>query len=166
MIAAVGAACHANSVPVTTPQLNAPALASRQAGPRERLAAAEALWAASKVEAYQFTIRVMCFCPPEITGPNIVLVSGGSGRLQTPRNAPVATFLEQYDTVEKLFAVARDALERQAFKLSLSFDAKHGFPTSIDINYRERMADDEVRIVVSDFKAAGTRARAPQYQEP
>jgi hypothetical protein len=160
-LVASGAACGANPAPVVAGSSSvareAPASANRQAEWREKLAAAETLWAAAKVEAYQYTIRVLCFCPQEITRPNIILVAGGIGRLQVPSGAAVSTFLEQYNTVDKLFAIARTAIDRRAFRLTLAFDPQFGVPTLIDVDYQEMTADDELRIVVSDFKVAGAR---------
>jgi hypothetical protein len=56
-----------------------------------------------------------------------------------------------------LFAIARTAIDRRAFRLTLAFDPQFGVPTLIDVDYQEMTADDELRIVVSDFKVAGAR---------
>ena len=117
-----------------------------------RLVKAEALWAAKKPAAYQFSLRVVCFCP-EVVNPQAFRVTGGVSVPVTPlSDVPRRRLYDHYDSVEKLFKVIRQNLATAPFKISAQFDPALGYPISFDVDGKATIADDELSLAVSDFK--------------
>jgi hypothetical protein len=64
-----------------------------------------------------------------------------------------AAVLARHLTVEGMFDLIRDALNRRAVGISVNYDADYGFPREIMIDYTAQRADDDIYISVSDFSA-------------
>jgi len=84
------------------------------------LAATEAKWAANKPAAYEFTLKLICFCSPLPPGkpgsePIIFHVENGIGALtEAWADRPQARQgLDKYSTVEKQFAFIRAELAKR-----------------------------------------------------
>ncbi len=123
--------------------------------PAERspeLDAARQRWEDAGLDAYQFTLQRICFCPmPDYTGPFEVTVRHGTLDTVLLEGAVVAD--ERGMTVDDLFALIEDAYEREAESVDVTFDPDLGYPTSISIDYSSLMADEEMGYRVSGLKA-------------
>ena len=117
------------------------------------LASARARWAASQPNAYEITVRALCFCGEN--RPVIVAVKAGvvesrryadTGLAIDPRSASL------FPSVDGLFAVVDDAIARHAAQLDVQYDDVRGFPVRIAIDYIKNAIDDEVTYQTSDFK--------------
>jgi hypothetical protein len=53
-------------------------------------------------------------------------------------------------TVDELFEVVQDAIDQEAYSLTVGYHAQLGYPTSIDIDYLLNAVDEEV-----SFRASG-----------
>ena len=121
------------------------------------LAAAEALWQSKKPASYEMTVNVMCFCRLAKTPPTFRVVD------DKPRTA--ADLLEttetyaRYNTVPKLFYEIRKFLEQKPVKLDVKYDPVYGVPLSIDLDMRSDMADDELKVTITDFKPVNVPLR-------
>jgi hypothetical protein len=114
-------------------------------GERERLEQNLALWRAQGYDSYRFEYRHRCFCPPAVTEPVNILVRGGAKVSVTYVTTGLAVpreHLDQYLTVEELFALARQALA-EAASVNVSYDPALGYPTLLEIDWRREIADDE-----------------------
>ena len=112
---------------------------------RERLEQNLARWRAQGYDSYRFEYRHRCFCPPEVTDPVMIVVRGGAKVSVTDVATGLAVppeRLDQYLTVEQLFALARQALA-EAASVSVSYDPALGYPTLLEIDWRREIADDE-----------------------
>ena len=70
-------------------------------------------------------------------------------------------FYGHYNTIEKLFEVMLRSLMEGQFNSTVKYDPELGYPISADLDPRQNVADDELRLRVSDFRVLGsTRARA------
>jgi len=98
---------------------------------------------------YDVSYQRQCFCLPEQLKAIRVEVRAGSiaNAVYADDNSPLAAGIE-YDliTVNGLFGLIVEAIERPADQLHVSYDKALGFPDSISIDYVKRMADDEVVI--------------------
>ncbi len=114
-----------------------------------------ARWQEVGVDSYRYVLRVGCFCPPEITDPVVVEVRDGVVASVTSQATGLAVEWPEsfvaYDTVEELFDVVGNALDRGADELSVAYHDEYGVPVSIEIDYSERVADDEMGLYVDDF---------------
>lgn len=120
------------------------------------LFAARRRWSTAEPPAYRFTLQLGCFCGSEATRPVVVAVRAGrvQSRTYLDTGAPVDARLEEaFPTIEGLFAVIDDALERDADHVAAEYSARRGYPTRISIDYESGTADDELTYTVRDLGA-------------
>ena len=118
----------------------------------EDLEAARERWEAAGLDAYAMTLRRVCFCPtPDYTGPFEVEVRGGE--LASVRLEGAAVDDERGMTVEALFDLVQDAYDRDAYRITVEYDERLGYPVSVDIDYDAQMADEEIGYAVSGLEA-------------
>jgi Family of unknown function (DUF6174) len=120
-----------------------------------RLRVNRELWNRQNISNYRYTLSNSCFCIPDARGPVIIEVRNG----QTVSITSVATgqpadpqFFQQYNTIPKLFNVIRDAIQRQADNLDVTYNHKLGYPTQINIDYETQIADEELFLTIENFQ--------------
>jgi len=118
----------------------------------------EQLWSSQKIANYYYRLQVICFCPPDITRPAIVSVNNGvpvsmvdaaTGETRSEQS------IGRYTTVEGLFAIIRDAIQRKAEELTVEYDPKLGYPRSVRIDYLRTAADEEISFSVAVLETIG-----------
>lgn len=115
-------------------------------------------WRHAALQDYDVSYQRQCFCLPELQRPILVEVRGGKIRnaVYAEDNGRLAPEID-YDlkTVDDWFALIDTASKLSVAQLRVRYDEVLGYPTSIFIDYHERMADDE--ITVSDIKVTNRR---------
>lgn len=114
---------------------------------RGELERARGQWAAQRVDDYRYTVRRLCFCLPEYTGPVVVTVRDGRAAERRYAEGGAAVGAEPsayFPPVEGLFEVVEDAIERDAAVIDVDYHPQLGYPTRISIDYDQRIADEEV----------------------
>lgn len=134
------------------------ALACGELGPEtellDELGSRRATWAAIRPYAYAYTLRRSCFCAPESLGPVRVSVQGDIvvERTYADTGEPVPAHLaDLFPTVEGLFALVDHALASGAHEVVVEYEPALGFPEEVWIDYRERLADDELGLSVTSI---------------
>ena len=121
-------------------------------GPGARYADARRQWLTTRPNRYEYKLHVSCFCgfPPQ---PVTITVQGGTivSAIDATGTPIVAQFRDTYPSIDGLFAVIQGAIDRDAYQLDVSYDPARGFPTSIAIDYRQNIADDEISYTVTGF---------------
>jgi hypothetical protein len=121
------------------------------------LAQAEALWKQKQPMHYSYQLQPSCFCPPEYTQPIAIRVFKGKVQqadlVNSKRPLP-ADRKEDAKTIEDLFKIIREALERPAASTTITYDPSYGFPSSISIDVDQMIADEEMYYTVKNFKVA------------
>jgi len=120
--------------------------------------AARERWDRTRPGAYSFVLERPCLCPRELTGPVLVEVRGDSvvSRTYTGDGQPVINeSVALFGNMESVFEVVARAIEG-ADALTATYDSVYGFPTSVGIDYRKDLIDDE-----SGLKVTGFRTLAP-----
>lgn len=118
-------------------------------GPKAELAEARERWKARRITQYEYNLQRICFCLEEATRAVTIRVQGGvvTGAWYLSDQSPVPSAnLKNYPTVEGLFETIEEAIGRNAARLDVEYDRATGHPTRIDIDYDQRMADDEIFI--------------------
>ena len=132
------------------------ALILADASPQD-LAASRALWEAAGVANYEYSYQRVCECHPDQLADTIVTVS--EGRVVAVRYArddysqEVAVAAEKvswYRTIEDLFSLVETA-RASADVVRVSFDATHGYPATVYIDYVPDLVGDEVELKVTRF---------------
>ncbi len=123
--------------------------------PADDLRAARAEWERQGISSYRYTVHRSCECLPEATAPARVEVRDGrtvsvaattGGRQLRPED------FGQYDTVEELFAVIEEAISRDPYRFSASYDERLGYPLGYSVDFDREHADDEGGLAITDFE--------------
>ena len=116
---------------------------------------AEQLWQQRQPFAYDITITKNCFCGFEEPGPVVVSVRNGaviSRRYVLSGHLVGATQAASYPTVDDLFVIIEQAALQHSERLEVYYDQVYGYPTSVAIDPRLTVADDESFYYVTDFQ--------------
>lgn len=152
LLALVLAACTS---PTTTPQPSPSATPSgTPSGEIDALDEARAVWAASGIGDYDFTITRQCFCLETWVGPFAVRVRDGVSTVTRLSDGSEVEpmILEQLPlSAEELFAFAEERQEQASFRVT--YDQATGLPLSIWSDPIPEAADDELGVEVSGFIA-------------
>jgi hypothetical protein len=117
----------------------------------QALLAAESRWRAAGIKSYEYAVSVACFCGFDRTPFAIRVVDGVSAPI--PGNDPWRNKAgEHYNSIEKLFAMVRSALDRGDEIVDVSYDTATGRPLVISLDMSRRGEDDDVFLSVSEFK--------------
>ena len=114
-----------------------------------------AKWERQGISSYRLIYRQDCFCGTEFTVATEIEVRGGSivGAHYAASNDPIPSYVQsRLPTIESLFDIIADAIEREVDLLDVSYDPDRGFPRKIAIDYRFNTADDEVTHSVLGFE--------------
>lgn len=114
-------------------------------------------WSVRAPSSYQIVLqRSHCECLPAWLIPVRVTVRDGSVQsvIDVQTGDPVTTDLYHAMTVEQLFAVVADAIDQNAYRISVEYDQEWGYPRSIFIDYDREMVDDELSIIAHDLVSA------------
>ena len=112
------------------------------------------LWESQKIEDYRFEYRRICFCLPEFVAPvEISVVDGMISDAVFLEDGTAAEIpdISTYDTVEDLFDLIQDAIDRDAYSLLVIYDAEFGYPAEVSIDYDIRIADEEFGFAVANL---------------
>ena len=139
------------------PQVTGDALKQAQA----ELDKHRALWAASRAGDYSFVLAPMCFCPREYVQPVRIRVANGvvaSVTYVESGKTPEHDGFGRYVTVDGLFAVIQEGIDRKASRITVSYDPEIGYPKDVSIDYVANMADEEYAFTAANFSAGGAGA--------
>lgn len=119
---------------------------------RKDIASHRTRWDDHRPAAYVYELRRTCTCSAEATGPARIRVRGTEvvERTYTESGAPVlAGAVGLFPSVDGLFDLLEDALEREAWQVQIAWDAESGAPLDFYIDYDGRYIEDDlgVRIV-------------------
>jgi len=113
------------------------------------------VWNNQKITHYRYELRVLCFCPTELTAPVKVEAKDGntiSLKYVASGEDVKMTEFQNYDTMDKMFKVIQDAIDRKAAEITAKFDSKLGFPASIRIDNIEQAIDDEISFEITNVE--------------
>lgn len=111
-----------------------------------RLSEARAKWRFQGISDYTYVFSRSCFCVPEVREPatvtvrNRTVVSAANVSNGVPRD-PSA-----YYSVEGLFGLVQDAIDRNAATIRTTYDSSQGYLTSAYFDFDERIADEEFSV--------------------
>ena len=117
----------------------------------DELTVNEATWKKANIQAYEFTLRIGCFCPPETVGPHKIRVQADT--IFSVNGIPYQRGVSnKLPTLAELFTFIRESDARNPYKKSVTYQTTFGFPDYIFYDFSEQIADEEILYVVTDFK--------------
>ena len=66
-----------------------------------------------------------------------------------------------WGTVEDMFRLIEDAIDRDAESVQVTYHDRLGYPTHISIDYSSRIADDELVVTAADLVLQNIAADSP-----
>lgn len=114
-------------------------------------------WHSSKVDNYRFVLDAECFCALEPRSPVAIEVREGESTSIKPLEESDSFYFhsesyKQHDTIDDLFNVIEEALNRNAEIVNVAYDPTFGYPLSVAIDRRKSFADDELSLWVKQFE--------------
>jgi len=112
-------------------------------------------WRREGPKDYRYEFELHCHCIEEPHRPVVVWVRNGAvyDAVYADNGGPVPDEdLRFYRTIDGLFEVIGDAINRRADFLDVEYDREYGYPRFVEIDYEYRTADDEVSFTVRRFR--------------
>ena len=110
---------------------------------------AERQWAANKPAAgYDFRVRIGCFCPPP---HDVRFQVRGDVSAAPDISASERARLARYESIDALFALLRDWLDRSPARFDVDYHPTFGYPTRANLDGSRNIADDELTFEVTEF---------------
>lgn len=136
-------------------------LANDDSFQRQNLQQARTKWDTEDVASYSYVLELQCFCAPasELRPVLVTVNNGAVVSLQywneNPNNRPPApaAIFGPYDTVEELFALVADAIDRDADVLQVGYNSEYGFPEAVNVDY-EAGGSEQLLFFVTQFTPA------------
>ncbi len=157
--ALITAACTSNPTaePVQTPTEATQEPAgdpSADTGHQAALDEAMDSWDAFATTNYAFDFNWVCFCLIEWVSKVTLTASGGAiisaDFVESGEPVTDEQQLNFYKTVDGLFDVIQDAIDRSAVSIQVEYDPDLGYPVSAFIDYETQLADEELGFEVSN----------------
>lgn len=131
---------------------------SRQS--QRELNASRQRWESHQIDDYQYVVEIGCFCPPEVIQPAVVVVRDDTVASVTyvADSQPAPDWAaERFPTVDGLFDVIQQAINREAVELQVSYDRTYSYPRTISVDFRRNTADDETAYRARDLQPLNGR---------
>ncbi len=114
---------------------------------QQELDEARARWSGTGIVHYRFRYTRSCEClPEELTSPAIEVRAGAIVRVwdvATGESVPPAEY-GRYFTVDGLFGVVQDGIDRRAHRIAVSYHPLLGHPTTLLVDYDSLSVDEEM----------------------
>lgn len=115
------------------------------------LQAAKEQWERTNIEDYQVEIERICFCG----GPFRYIMSVENGEIVQILDSETGDVIEHlggYSTIDEIFTWLEQVAARYPQKLELEFHPELGYPTFIDYNQSDMIADEEMLMRLENFQ--------------
>ena len=114
-----------------------------------------AQWKKADIHSYRYVFQRSCFCMREFTKPVLITVDNDvvveAKFADSKENLP-NRLKDNRQPINYLFAKIQDAIDRKAHSINVKYNEQYGFPTSISVDYDQRMADEELYLKASNFQ--------------
>lgn len=127
--------------------------------PADRLAEAVLRWNGAQKLVYEMDIIRGCYCG-YIDAGHVVTIRVDNGAIVEARFKESGDPIEgagrdALPTVSSLFAIIADAIDRDAYQLTVQYHPDHGAPMHIGIDYIRDAIDDELSFSILDLRSPG-----------
>lgn len=127
----------------------------------DKLTEARTLWDRQDVASYSYILELECFCAPASQlRPVLVTVQNGAvssvlywDEDPAKRTPAPADVFAPYDTVEELFDLVKEAIDRDADVLQVGYHPEYGFPQIINVAFQSG-DDGRTLLFVTEFTPA------------
>ena len=115
-----------------------------------------AQWQKADIHNYSYVFQRSCFCMRDYTKAVLITVDNDvvvdAKFADSKGNLPDQLKINR-QPISYLFDKIQDAIDRKAHSINVKYNEQFGYPTSISIDYDQQIADEELYLRASDFKA-------------
>lgn len=115
------------------------------------IAEAKQQWESNNFTSYRVDVERICFCPPPQDYSMLVQNSEVIEVIDMETGEPVSS-LGAYQSIEDIFAWLQNVASDKPMKLDLEFDPEYGYPTFIDYNQSDQIADEELLMRITNLE--------------
>ncbi|MDB4891005.1 MAG: hypothetical protein JWL61_2860 [Gemmatimonadetes bacterium] len=115
---------------------------------------ARARWTSQRPAAYDYTLRLSCFCGGEVTRAVVIVVRGNLVESRTYADDGTgvpAQFTGAFPTIDGMFDTIQNAFDHHSARVAVTYDPALGYPVSIALDGAINVADDETSYTLSNF---------------
>ncbi len=110
------------------------------------------IWRSQSLETYQYIYQQRFFCTPPSNTPLKVSVKNDKiTEVVNLNNNQLITDLTFPKTIEELFEIIEQAIQKNADEILINYDASFGYPTRVAIDYQKILADEEVTYTIENL---------------
>ena len=110
------------------------------------------LWRSQNLKNYQYIYQQQCFCPsPSNTPLKVSIKNDKITQVVNLNSEQLVTDLTFPKTIEELFKIIKDAIQRNADEILITYDKTLGYPNRIAIDYQKILADEEITYTVENL---------------
>ena len=113
---------------------------------QQALDAARTRWQERGSRSYRITVRVSCFCPPDVRAPERITVRNAKPVGQ------VQPWHRRFATVPRLFKRVQEAIDNGAAQLDVEYGVR-GIPRQVFVDLDRMIADEEVGFGARRYRA-------------
>ncbi len=109
-------------------------------------------WEAVGLIDYRFTFERTCFCPPEFSPTVIITVKNKVVEsVQDAQSGELLTNPPYPYTIDDIFTIIQEAIEKGSAEVSATYDAQLGYPIDVYIDTYANAIDEEYSMKVRNF---------------
>jgi hypothetical protein len=108
------------------------------------------LWEKTNLKHYSFVVQRSCFCPREEKRQISVNDAQITEAKYIPSNTPLSNKIK-VKNIEDYFIIIQDALDKNAFKVTVTYNKTYGFPSKMAIDFDAQVADEELYYSLTHF---------------
>ena len=117
-------------------------------------------WEESSYQNYRYVFRWRCYCAREVDWVEITVREGKVTRVVAlesgePYEVDWAWVKGDFETIDGLFELVREAHDRPADMILEEYDTRHGFPVEVYIDWDEGAADEEIGFIIREVIVEG-----------
>jgi hypothetical protein len=113
-------------------------------------------WQTSDVTHYQYDLSVVCFCAfsqrmpltIEIQDKKVISMVYNDGTILSDSEKEI---FKQYRSIDAIFDFTQESMNK-ADEIHVEYDPDYGFPKSVQIDFVKNAVDDELGLIVQNFK--------------
>ncbi|MDJ0659668.1 MAG: DUF6174 domain-containing protein [Crocosphaera sp.] len=110
------------------------------------------LWRSQRLKNYQYIYQQQCFCVlPSNTPLKVSVKNDKITQVVNLNNNQIITDLTFPKTIDEIFNIIKDAIQRNADEILITYHKTLGYPTRVAIDYQKILADEEVTYTVENL---------------
>ncbi len=139
-----------------------PAGGTQQRKPSDDIQKQHAIWQAEHISHYRYSLEVSCLCgflnqpyTTEVRDGRLISALNGYGQPMSAADVEApphsVDWFYSLTTIDSLFDYAANAATR-ASSVTIRYDPRYGFPTSIVVDWVRGQTGDEVKLRIFNFR--------------